>query len=295
MKLNTLLQFAYKFFPGIATIVIFCSTLTAQTQVSGLDHIPVVVTDLEKAQADFRAMGFAIKPGRFHADGIRNAHIKFPDGTEIELITATSATDDLTSEYLDKMKKGEGPVYFGLYAPDLEAIEKTFRKFHIAAQSENDMLTFASGSPLHPLFIGGRNKTLTDKPEHFAHPNTATRLSGLWVRDTPELRALLEDLDVPLTPMTGCRMLQVNQGIQAALPEGNLYLVASDDANVIAATVEVRELSAVETSLKQSGIPVRRDPTCGIDAVWIPPANGHGIWIEFVSARGNEGPKGSSR
>jgi len=58
-----------------------------------LDHIPVVVTDLERGQANFRAMGFAIKPGRFYADGIQNAHVKFPDGTEIERITASKATD----------------------------------------------------------------------------------------------------------------------------------------------------------------------------------------------------------
>jgi len=79
---------------------------TAQTPrplVVGIDHIPVVVADLERAQADFRAMGFAIKPGRPHADGIRNAHVKFRDGTEIELITAPAAVDSLTAEYRCKI------------------------------------------------------------------------------------------------------------------------------------------------------------------------------------------------
>jgi len=33
-------------------------------------------------------MGCAIKPERSHPDGILNAHVKFTDGTEIELITA---------------------------------------------------------------------------------------------------------------------------------------------------------------------------------------------------------------
>src|SRR5690242_14629103 len=106
----------------IPALLLFSLARAQAPLVSGLDHIPVVVTDLDQAQADYRAMGFAIKPGRFHADGIRNAHVKFPDGTEIELITATHATDELTSEYLAKMKTGEGPVYFGLYAPDRDAV-----------------------------------------------------------------------------------------------------------------------------------------------------------------------------
>src|SRR5438046_8977547 len=82
-----------------------------QTLLQGIDHTPVVVADLEKAQADFRKLGFAIKPGRFHAGGILNAHVKFPDGTEIELITAPKAVDALTREYRARLEKGEGPVY----------------------------------------------------------------------------------------------------------------------------------------------------------------------------------------
>jgi len=162
--------------------------------VLGIDHIPVVVEDLEKAEADFRAMGFVIKPGRVHADGIRNAHIKFPDGAEIELITASAAVDELTSEYRAKMKTGEGPVYFGLYAPDQAAVLARFQTLGIKAQDDDGMLGFPSTSPLHPLFLGGRNKASTDRPEHFAHANSAKSLSGLWVRDSPQLRELLKGL-----------------------------------------------------------------------------------------------------
>src|SRR5215467_13081676 len=78
-----------------------------QPLLAGMDHIPVVVRDLEQAEADFKRLGFAIKPGRFHPDGIRNAHVKFPDGTEIELITAPAATDALTSDYRASLQSGE--------------------------------------------------------------------------------------------------------------------------------------------------------------------------------------------
>src|SRR5882757_8236766 len=80
---------------------------TSQRLILGIDHIPVVVSNIEEAAADFRAMGFSIKPGRPHADGIRNAHVKFPDGTEIELITARQSADTLTAEYRTKLENGE--------------------------------------------------------------------------------------------------------------------------------------------------------------------------------------------
>lgn len=289
MRLKTLLRLASTLSPTISAVLLlpFLSSARAEGPlVLGLDHIPVVVTDLDKAQADFRAMGFAIKPGRFHADGIRNAHVKFPDGTEIELITVTNATDELTSEYLAKMKAGEGPVYFGLYAPDRVAVTVRLKDLRFAAQDDNGMFTFPSTSQLHPLFLGQRNKTSTDRPEHFAHRNGATRLSALWVRDNPALREMLNDLGVPLMPMSPCRVLGIRAGIRALLPEGDLYLIPYRRTNVVAARVEVRKLSEAEAVLKASGVQTKKDSSCGARAVWVPPAGGHGIWIEFAESEG---------
>lgn len=62
MKLKTPLRLASAL--PLATLTFF-TTAEAHAQgplVTGLDHIPVVVRDLDRAQADFRAMGFSIKP-----------------------------------------------------------------------------------------------------------------------------------------------------------------------------------------------------------------------------------------
>ena len=248
--------------------------------VSGIDHIPVVVADLNKAQADYRAMGFVLKPGRFHADGITNAHVKFTDGTEIELITASNAVDELTSEYIAKMKSSEGPVYFGLFAPDFAAVSSRINSLPFKAQLETGMFTFPAASPLHPLFLGQRNKAANDKPEYFEHENTAVRLSALWVRDTPELREELKALGVSLTPVGLCGFQGAAQGIRAALPEGNLFLIPSQ-TTVIAARIEVRRLDQAEKILKSSGIPTKPGESCDKHSLWVPPTAAHGIWLEF--------------
>jgi hypothetical protein len=65
----------------------------------GLRHVPVAVADLNRAASDFERLGFALKVGRPHDDGIVNRHAKFTDGTEVELITAPAATDALTGHY----------------------------------------------------------------------------------------------------------------------------------------------------------------------------------------------------
>jgi len=253
--------------------------------VRGLDHIPVVVSDLQKAEADFRAMGFAIKPGRSHADGILNAHIKFADGTEIELITAPAAVDELTTEYRAKMADGEGPVYFGLYSTDQAAVQARLRALHFSVQGKDGLFTFPRASPLHSLFFGTRNKTPSDLPQYFAHKNGAVRLSALWVRDDPELRRVLGGLGVSFVPAESCDIPGITPTLRATLPEGDLYLVPSAKANVLAARLEVQHLADVEAVLRANGIQAKNDATCGENGVWVPPSRAHGIWLEFVGPR----------
>ena len=270
--------------PVLAALWIGIGDARAEPLLIGVDHIPLVVRDLEKAQADFERFGFAIKPGRFHEDGIRNVHVKFPDGTEIELITAPKAVDALTTEYRARLESGEGPVYFGLYAPDRRALTARLQAAGVAA--EQDGFGFSGQSPLHPLFFGLRNKSPTDRPEHFAHANGAVRLSALWVSDIAGARDLLAKLDVPLRPLRPCGPLQ-GDATAAQLPEGNLTFVPpqSGTGNVVAAQVEVRSLSALKQVLRKSGVAFKAYDSCRPQSVWVSPQAAHGIWLQFVQSR----------
>ena len=122
-------------------------------------------------------------------------------------------------------------------------------------------------------------------PEHFAHQNSAVRLSALWVRDNPDLRGVLKGLGARLTSAGSCGVIGVTSGIRATLPEGDLYLVPSGTTTVVAARVEVQSFSDVETVLKTNRIALKKDTACDGDALWVPPSRAHGIWIEFAAPR----------
>ena len=250
--------------------------------VVGINHTPIVVADLARAQAEFHAMGFAIKPGRPHADGIRNAHVKFPDGTELELITAPAAVDALTKEYHAKQQRGDGPVYFGLTAPDQIALAARLRALGAPVQLTDGALTFPLGNPLHPLFFTMGGVAPTDLPEHYAHANSALRLSAFWVRGNVEERALFSNLGVPMRRSTACGPL--GDADDAALPRGDVFFLKNGpkDGTAIAARVEVRSLEDVTATLKKGGFKALRYAGC--NAIWLPPSVGHGIWLEFVQA-----------
>ena len=59
-----------------------------------LDHLVILVRDLEPASADYERLGFAVTPGGEHADGLtRNALVPFEDGTYLELVSFLEPED----------------------------------------------------------------------------------------------------------------------------------------------------------------------------------------------------------
>ena len=246
----------------------------------GLDHIPVAVKDLGHAKADFEALGFVLKPGRPHANGLHNQHVKFRDGTEIELITASAAADSLTKEYVDWVKDGDGPVFLGLYAPDLDAMESRLSRLGYASDRKGDFISFPKSSALHHFFFARRQNSPTDRPDHFAHHNTAFSLYGAWLADASaeqHLDGLPAGAPVEgsvCAPFgTASKMLQ--------LPEGEIVLLparaqTASNRSIVAATVAVRNLDATRRVLNENHVPYRQMTGCARRSLWIEPAQAHG-------------------
>jgi catechol 2,3-dioxygenase-like lactoylglutathione lyase family enzyme len=284
-------------FPAAAAALLLISTtfgLNAQRAaqhtsplVTGLDHIIILVNDLDAAATRYRAMGFALKPGRPHDNGIRNQHVKFEDGTELELLTAPEAKDQLTTQYRRYLAQGDGPAHVVLYAPDADALAKRIVGGEFGAERDG-LITFPIGHRLRPIFFRGRNKSPTDRPEHFAHRNSAYALTRAWlaVDDAgPELKLFAavggsvseEDVQVPQparvrTVTFGADRILLLPGSRQRLP----------GRPVVGASVVVKALSDVHRQLLASGL----KPMAGASGtVLLPPEQTHGIWLEFRERR----------
>ena len=86
-----------------------------------LDHVVIAVGDLERAAADYQALGFTVVPGGEHTGGVsHNALIVFADGTYIELIAFKRPNPEFRWwRVLDEA--GDGLVDFALLPGDIAA------------------------------------------------------------------------------------------------------------------------------------------------------------------------------
>jgi catechol 2,3-dioxygenase-like lactoylglutathione lyase family enzyme len=251
----------------------------------GLDHIPVAVRDLDAASATYRALGFSLKRGRTHANGIRNAHVKFPDGAGIELLTVPAPVDPLSTKYVDMIRAGDGPAFLAFHARDTSALHAALRAggyvFRDAGGS-TDLTTSEFGF----LFWVADNRSPTDRPEHFAHPNGATALGAVWIAtdDGDALARLL----VSLGGRQRRREVFAPDRVEATvvtLAEGEVFILTArhqllPGRPIIGASFRVRDLPTVRRALAAGGVSPWTGPGSA-DRVVIEPSKAHGLWLEF--------------
>lgn len=277
-----------------ALLITFLATtlaLPAAAQPSvaiGLDHIPVAVNDLDRASATFRALGFALKPGRPHTNGIRNAHVKFPDGAGIELVSAATATDALAAHYAALLRAGEGPAFLTFHARDSDRLHATLRAGGHAFRPDGGITTLQAPE-FADLFFVRDNRSPTDRPEHFAHPNGAVALSAVWI--ATEHGEALAELLVRLGGTRERQQVLAPDPVEATvvtLAEGEVIILSEryqviPGRSVIGARFAVPDLARVRRIVAEARI-APRGGAGAEDRVVVDPGAAHGLWLEFVTS-----------
>jgi hypothetical protein len=254
--------------------------------IRGLDHMPVAVTDLDRSASDFENLGFAIKPGRLHTDGIRNKHVKFPNGGGIELITAVQPTDALAVDYVDWLKQGDGPAFWSVFSPDLASLERALTTLKLEATNEGDLISLSQTAFPHRLFFADRLRSPTDGPQYWAHPNTAYKLKAVWLAGAEGEKHLLSTLGAKPDVQPRCAPFDAAAQALIIPDEGDEVVFSSKldrqpSREILGATVMVKRLDVARSVLDAHKTPYIFMPRCGPRSLWIGPAQAHGLWLEL--------------
>jgi catechol 2,3-dioxygenase-like lactoylglutathione lyase family enzyme len=95
---------------------------------TGIDHLVIVVRDLDAAVASYRGLGFTVVPGGRHPVGTHNALIALEDGAYIELIAFLEPDKPQDHRWWRPLTRGGGLVDFCAETDDLAADVAALRK-----------------------------------------------------------------------------------------------------------------------------------------------------------------------
>jgi len=105
-----------------------------------LDHLVILVRDLELASADYERLGFAVTPGGEHADGLtRNALVPFQDGTYLELVSFLDPEDPTDNVWRwRRFYPREGLIDYCAASDDLDADVKRLASLGFGVEGPED-------------------------------------------------------------------------------------------------------------------------------------------------------------
>jgi len=93
--------------------------------IRGIDHVVILVEDLEAAIARYRELGFTVMPGGRHPTGTHNALIAFTDGAYLELIAFYEP--NAQHRWYQRLQQGGGFIDYCLQTDDLAGDVRQFR------------------------------------------------------------------------------------------------------------------------------------------------------------------------
>jgi hypothetical protein len=259
----------------------------------GIDHIPLIVKDVDVAADTYRHLGFAIKPGRTHTDGIRNEHVKFVDGAGIELVTAPAAIDPLTTRYRMLLSSGEGPAYVSFHTSSLPALKDRLSALEKPYSiDDTGILQFRDPELQWFFFFAGTNRSPTDRPEHFAHLNKASATIAVWIAGGDQ--TLMLSVFRALGARVGREWVYVPDPVAATVAtvaNGKVVFLASDrqvirGRPIIGATFRTTDLHATLKLLPQTVVDrsMRHDDVFH-RSLFVSPRDALGMWLEFREQR----------
>lgn len=173
-----------------------------------IDHVISVVRDLDKATAEHIAMGFTLKPGRLHQNGLLNAHIKFRNGTSYELMSVQgNAKDKMARTYLQLMQEKEGGVYIALTGMATKEMDSLLSKAGIEHKvilgKAWNYITFPPTSGLAHFFFIENHLKMKDEEKYLEHKNGAIAMDRVGVEGNDEVLKFLTTLGLNITADTG--------------------------------------------------------------------------------------------
>tara|TARA_R110000868_G_scaffold37111_10_gene131533 strand:+ start:19164 stop:19940 length:777 start_codon:yes stop_codon:yes gene_type:complete len=228
-----------------------------------LDHVTLAVSNLESAEERFSTLGFTIKEGRLHDNGLLNKHIKFKDGSAIELMTVQGeAKDDIAKTYKKFLSKQEGGIFIAFNAPFdhvMQKAEELSLSYQVSTGNPFSYITFKNIGLENVFFINNEMET-TDTDSILTHEDKVSGIKRVWIQSSPLFTELLILLGASFKGI-----LKTPDQKENPVYRLNDYDFIVDESfqnnpRILGIQFETEEISTLE---------------------WIPPNENHGVWITF--------------
>jgi catechol 2,3-dioxygenase-like lactoylglutathione lyase family enzyme len=160
---------------------------------TGIDHLVVLVPDLETAIRNYTQLGFTVVPGGQHPIGTHNALIGFQDGAYLELIAFREPRPE--HAWYALLQRGGGLIDYCMATDNLLGDIETFRAAGVPMSDPSPLgrtrpdgyrLDWVSSMPpsspgILPFIIEDKTPRSERVPKQTTHPNGVTGIKSVTI------------------------------------------------------------------------------------------------------------------
>ncbi len=253
---------------------------------SFFDHVIIGSSNLNNSVKMFAKLGFSIKEGRIHQNGIKNNFVEFNDGSEIEIIEINNPSNNLSSEYSKMINQKKYGLQFALRISEPEKLNSSFTQTNsiFSEYNKNNVYSTISTPSVNqklPFFFinykNGNNNTITN------HVNKANGISSVWFSTKDIKQTARELVDFGFEAIGNYKIPEMNRKIvQFKNHNFGIILIESDNYGVSGVTIGVEDFKLISdlitTNFDNKSI---RQNDNNRNSIFINPTITNSIWIEF--------------
>lgn len=227
-----------------------------------LDHVIIAVNNLDEANETYQSLGFTIKSGKLHKNGLLNSHIKFSNRTELELMSIAGVTlDDVARKYDDFLKSGEGGAYIAFSGISIIKASEKLKLLDIKHQIKNgrlwDYITFYDEPGFEHIFFINTRHTNSENAATWKHMNGSIYINGIWFEASAKVGRFLEEFGA----------LPCGKMSNKSIPAGDIYQVGKTALIAVAPRSITKRPRILGLSFQAD----RLKPTNDAHGIWVKP------------------------
>jgi hypothetical protein len=254
------------------------------TAIGGIDHLVIVVADLDRAEAAYRRLGFTLSPRAQHSAQMGTAnHTIMLTHDYIELLGVQTPTD-ANRRWSDALSRGEGLAGIAVQTSDARDAQNAWRaqgyapsdvrSFSravaqpggIAMEAKFEVVSLPVGTlPGASVFACAQlTRDAVWLPELMQHPNTVCAIRKITIAT----RDPVGDAAVWGRALPGATGMAVEGGVQLRAVQDAVDLIdpatasrrygsssPSENARAVAIELAVKDVAACRAALTKGGVP----------------------------------------
>lgn len=249
-----------------------------------LDHIIIGSNNLDDSKNIFEEkLGFTIKDGKKHKNGISNLFIEFSNNSEIEFISVKNPSDHLANQYEKFLDNDKYGFQIALRTNEISNLKEHLTTLSLEYEdfSENRNYSTLSTKNINselPLFFIQYNDE--NKNTYTNHLNKSVGIKSIWFSTRNIKNTARELVDFGFDAV-GNYELPAFKGKVVQFKNNNfeIILIESEKYELTGITIRVEDLEMLNEIIRKNNIEITKQFK---NKIFINPAQTKSIWIEFV-------------